>query len=432
MNNKYKFYILYFLIIMVFPLSAYIDPATGSMLFSALVGILASAYFLFKQLFMKLKFLSPGKKAETQRFHSIILHSEGAQYWNVFKPLLDALVERGEACAYLSADENDPGLNYSSDLVHTRYIGTGNRAYMRLNMLEADICVSTTPGLDVLQFKRSRRVKHYVHILHHLNTTATYRLFGVDYYDSVLLNGKHQEAVIRELEKGRATSAKALPIVGSTYLDSLQEKIKTLPSRDNQKFTILISPSWGPNSILNKYGMDLIKPIADSGMSIILRPHPQSSISEKPMLETLQEALRGYENIEWDFNKENLKTMSRVDVMISDFSSIIFDFIFLFSKPVVIFNYSMDTRGFDMSDIQDANPHYMVRDSGAVIHMETDDFNTIPQEIKVLSSSSDMNESIEKLKKYAWKFQGQAGHNAAEYIIEKKNELNTKKFRERM
>jgi hypothetical protein len=33
-------------------------------------------------------------------------------------------------------------------------------------MMNADICLSTTPGLDVYQWKRSANVKRYVHILH--------------------------------------------------------------------------------------------------------------------------------------------------------------------------------------------------------------------------------------------------------------------------
>ena len=422
MKKAVFFNLIVFIFIIVFPVSAYIDPATGSMLFSALIGILASSYFLVKQLIMKLKFFSRSS-GEKKDSHSIVLYSEGAQYWNVFKPLLDGLIARGENCAYLTADEKDPGLKYESALVETKFIGSGNKAYMRLNMLEADVCVTTTPGLDVLQFKRSKRVKHYSHILHSLNNTSTYRLFGLDYYDSVLLNGPHQIGIIRELEDLRNTRVKKLSVVGSTYLDRLSEKVETLPARVDKSFTILVSPSWGPNGLLSKYGMELLKPLAKSGIKLILRPHPQSSISEKKLLDTLKEELKEYNNVEWDFEKENILSMSRSDVMISDFSSIMFDYIFLFSKPVAVFNFSMDPRGFDLSDITEENPYYMIKDSGAILHLNTESFEDVPDKILNLSVQQELQDNIEALRELAWKHKGDSANQGAEAIIRIRDSL---------
>ena len=424
---KRPVHICIFIFLITTPLAAYIDPATGSMLFSALIGILASSYFLFKQIIIKLKFFSPGESRKKSSFHSIILYSEGAQYWYVFKPLLDGLTRSGESCAYFTSDESDPGLDYDSTLVTTRFIGTGNSAYMKLNMLEADICVTTTPGLDVLQFKRSKRVKHYSHIMHSLNNTSTYRLYGLDYYDSVLLNGPHQTGIIRELERVRGTKVKDLRIIGSTYLDVLAEKLPELPKGKEKEFTVLLSPSWGPNGLLTKYGMDLLKPLGESGMKIILRPHPQSSISEQELLDSLKENLYTYKNIEWDFSKDNILTMSRANVMISDFSSIMFDFIFLFSRPVAVFNFSMDPRGFDLCDIREENPYYMVRDSGTILHLDTENFSEVPEVIKNLSLQEEMTLKISALRQMAWKYQGQSATEGAKAIVEIRNSMTGSK-----
>jgi len=414
---KKLIHILIFIFLITTPLFAYIDPATGSLLFSALIGIVASSYFLIKQIFMRLKFFSPKESGRKTAFNSIVFYSEGAQYWNVFRPLIDALEEAGEVCAYFSSDESDPGLNYGSALVSKKFIGAGNKAYMKLNMLEADICITTTPGLDVLQFKRSKKVKHYSHIMHSLNNTSTYRLFGLDYYDSVFLNGPHQTGIIRELERHRDTGVKDLRIIGSTYLDCLSEKSESIEKTESDNFTILLSPSWGPNGLLTKYGMELLEPLAKSGMNIILRPHPQSSISEKELLEFLRKQLVHFSNVEWDFSRDNIHSMSRSDVMISDFSSIMFDFIFLYSKPVVIFNFSMDSRGFDLCDITEENPYYMIKDSGAIIHLEAEDFSEVSDKIRNLSTQDDLNIKIENLRELAWKHQGIAGKEGAKAIL---------------
>ncbi len=220
-------YCFIFFLVLVFPVWSYIDPATGSMLFSAITGIVVSSYFFLKQIVMRLKFFSPKTRGKEEK-RSIVLHSEGRQYWNVFKPLVDEFAARGESCSYYSADPEDPGLKYDSPVVETRFIGIGNKSWMRMNILEADVCVTTTPGLNVLQFRRSKKVKHYSHIFHATDNTAGYKLYSLDYFDSVLMNGDHQARIIRELEDLRGTRKKDLHIIGCTYLDVLAEKKKEL------------------------------------------------------------------------------------------------------------------------------------------------------------------------------------------------------------
>ena len=44
----------------------YIDPGTGSMLFTILIGILGAAFYSIKMLFIKLRFKIGGGKVETE------------------------------------------------------------------------------------------------------------------------------------------------------------------------------------------------------------------------------------------------------------------------------------------------------------------------------------------------------------------------------
>ena len=59
-------------------------------------------------------------------------------------------------------------------------------------MLSAGIVLMTTPGIQVYQLKRSKNVKHYSHIFHSCTDSTMYRLFGLDYFDSVLMTGDYQ------------------------------------------------------------------------------------------------------------------------------------------------------------------------------------------------------------------------------------------------
>ena len=133
-----------------FPL--YIDPGTGSMLFSVLLGLSATLYFVGKAALIKLKFLIGGKKNTVQATSSnagIVLFCEGPQYINVFLPVLEAFEKRKVNVNYYTSVQDDPSFNAGYTYVKSEYIGQGNTAIARLNFLQADICLMTTPGLDV-------------------------------------------------------------------------------------------------------------------------------------------------------------------------------------------------------------------------------------------------------------------------------------------
>ena len=212
----------------------------------------------------------------------------------------------------------------------------------------------TTPGLDVLHIKRNRGVAHYCHIVHSLSP-MTYRVFGVDYFDSVLVANEVQEDFVRDIESAHNVKRKHIAITGSTYLDELSLQANALESfPKNSTKTILVSPSWGKETLLNKYGLDLLLPLAKSSYHIIIRPHPQSYISpsERENIQHLQEALKDYSNVEWDKDTPNIYAFSKADMMISDFSSVIFDFVCLQGKPVLTIDNDMDLSGYDMADIE--------------------------------------------------------------------------------
>ncbi len=208
----------------------YIDPGTGSAMFSILIGAAATIYFLGRALIIKLKvFFSGGKTVNAASAeYPYVIYNEGKQYWNVFKPVVEEFENGKINLLYLTSAQDDPVFDISWSFVKPEFIGEGNRAFARLNMLRAGICLMTTPGLDVYQLKRSKMVKHYAHILHEPGD-AMYRLFGLDYFDSVLLTGDYQVEDIRTLERKRNIPEKTLLTVGCSYLDVYAEKIKNLP-----------------------------------------------------------------------------------------------------------------------------------------------------------------------------------------------------------
>ncbi|MCL1932152.1 MAG: CDP-glycerol glycerophosphotransferase family protein [Treponema sp.] len=400
----------------------YIDPGTGSALFSILIGVAATAYFLGRALFIKLKVVFSGGRVST--FSTVenpyVIYNEGSQYSNVFKSVLDEFEARGINMLYLSSDKSDPLLNETHRFVRKEFIGEENKAFLRLNMLKANVVLMTTPGLDVYQLKRSKGVRHYAHVLHAPSDAVMYRLFGIDYFDSILLTGDYQANDIRVLEQKRSLNAKTLITVGCTYLDVFAEKIKQIPKEENRPFTVLVSPSWGPSAILSRFGEKLLEPLIKTGFRIIVRPHPQSKKSETGILEKLEIKYKASANLIWDYERENIYSLAKSDVMISDFSGIIFDYVFLFDKPVLYVMQGFDLRPYDADDLgEDAAEKLwqfkVLKEIG--IPLKEEDFASIDDIIKNASDSGELRQARQKARDTAWQYRGEAGKRITDYLL---------------
>ena len=398
----------------------YIDPGTGSMLFSILIGAAATLFFVAKAAWIKLKILLSGKKdcsgIVDASYKTYVIYNEGNQYWNVFKPVTDEFEKRKIPLMYYTSSKTDPIFDQKYEFVTSEYIGEGNTAFAKLNMLSAGFVLMTTPGLQVYQLKRSKNVKHYSHVLHMPNDATTYRLFGLDYFDSVLLTGDYQKDDIRTLEKNRGINSKDLVTVGCSYLDVLSEKINSIPAEENHVFTVLVSPSWGEVGVLKRFGERLLDPLAATGWKIIVRPHPQSKKSEADMLKRLEERYKDYANVEWDYNRDNIYSMKKADIMISDFSGIVFDYTFLCNKPVMYVNTDMDLRPYDAYDLNKQLWQFSVLEKMG-IKLEEKDFANIKEVIQNASDSPELAEQRKIAKETAWMNIGKAGEKIADYMI---------------
>ena len=404
----------------------YIDPGTGSMLFSILIGAAATLFFLGKAAWIKVKLLFTAKKngvstTADSNFKKYVIYNEGMQYWNTFKPICEEFEKRQVELTYYTSTEKDPCFEAGYKYVKPEFIGEGNMAFVKLNMLTAGVVLMTTPGLQVYQLKRSKHVKHYTHILHAPSDATMYRLFGIDYFDSVLLSGDYQKEDIRLLEKQREIKEKELVVVGCPYLDTLKEKMNSIPAEENHNFTVLVSPSWGASALLTKYGEKLLDPLVATGWNIIVRPHPQSKKSEKEMLDRLTEKYKDTKNLTWDYERDNIYSMKKSDIMISDFSGIIYDYTFLCDKPVMYVNADLDLRPYDSYDLPDNGKNiWQFRTLSEIgIELKEEQFNNIKDVIQSASDSTELAEKRHKAKAQAWMNEGTAGKAVADFMINK-------------
>lgn len=371
------------------------------MLLSVLIGLLSTAWFMARKvpsLVRAALFRATGKARLLGRKH-LIIYAESANYWGTFKPLLEEFGRRGVEVEYLTSTENDPC--FSADLapcITCRYIGKGNTAYTALNFLEADALVLTTPGVGVLQIRRSKGVEKYIHVLHSVGDIHYYKLYSFDYYDAVICDGDYQVKSLRLLESLRGTKPKELPIAGCPYLDGLVARRDALGPNTPDPNCVLIAPTWGRLSMFTRYGSAVPKILAEAGFDVILRPHPQSYISDVKLMEQMEFELSGYNNITWDRNPDGFDSLSRASVMVSDYSTVIFDFALVFSRPVItLYDDNRDPGGFEAFDL----PHTrwdttVLKDIG--IPLTSPDLEGLPDIVRKLDTEKDWAQHIRHIR----------------------------------
>ncbi len=406
----------------------YIDPGTGSMLFAILVGILGTLRYLFKNGLVRLRFLlNGGKKTDTNTDRiPFVIFSDDKRYWTVFEPVCREFDRRGVDIVYMTASPDDPALDNSYAHVKAQFIGKNNKAFAKMNFLNASIVISTTPGLDVYQWKRSKDVSFYVHMLHAATEVVQYRMFGIDYYDAVLLSANYQKRDIRNLEKMRGLPSKELVMTGIPYMDEMAKKLSQKGRAHSDGCTVLLAPSWGKSAIFQKYGGKIIEMLLNTGYHIIIRPHPQSFTSEQEMLEKIMAQYPASTQLEWNRDNDNFDVLNRADIMISDFSGVIFDFALIYDKPVIYADTEFDSSPYDAwwLDYQlwtfSALPQI-----GQKLTMEN--LDSLKDMIDTCLKSPKYAQGRRKIRKETWNCQGEGTKLTVDYLLDKYRDLTAAK-----
>ncbi len=395
----------------------YIDPGTGSMLFTVLLGVIGAAFYSLRMLLIRVKTRLGGSGAQVNQDKlPLVIFADDKRYWSIFAPICRELDRRGMKVCYLTASEDDPGLSNPYPNVESKFIGAGNKAFSKLNFLNACIVLSTTPGLDVYQWKRSKTVDHYVHIFHTAGEVTRYRMFGIDYYDALLTAGDYQEQDIRDLEALRGLPEKTIVKVGIPFMDEMKKRLESSGPAPEHPRTVLLAPTWGPSAIFRVHGGKIIRRLLETGYHVIVRPHPQSFASEKELLDELMKEYPASEQLEWNRDTDNFEVLRRSDILISDFSGVVFDFSLIYDKPVIYTDPNFDLAPYDAWFLDrplwtlSALPRI-----GRELKSDTEDLKAL---IDSCIEDSRYAEGRKQVREEAWAHCGEGAVRAANYLEE--------------
>ncbi len=354
-----------------------------------------------------------------EKFRNIVFFSEGPNYWNTMVPVVESLLEKGVAFSYLSMQDDDPGLHIDSELCEGFCIGDGSGFFYFMSMLQANVVLMTTPGLQTLSLKRSKGVSHYIHLVHAPVGMALYRKNSFDFFDTVMCSGSHQIDDLRKLEAKRKTKSKVLLKTGCPYMDVLKQKVESSETRQrmpSEPYTVLVAPTWGTNGALGRYGMKLVEPLIQANFDIIIRPHPQQMRSEQKLLSELKQVTKKSQAIKWDENPSGHQSMAAADILISDCSGIRFDFAFIYEKPVITLDFNLVSENLELEDLgEPVWEKEISRKLGLVV--SDIDLDSLPQKIHGLLAREGLKDNLRRLRKDSLFNYGNSGPIAANQII---------------
>ncbi len=392
-----------------YSLFSYIDPGTGGLLVSILSGLaMAAAYSARGFIYAVSNRITGGGTvtSETDFAGKLVFFNEGKNYWNVFQPIIQELVEREISFVYLTADSDDPGLNLDSPHVQAVNLRSIQRATLVLNRLKADTVVMTTPQLGTLFLKRSKSVRHYCHLLHAPTDIRGYKKFAFDDFDSVLCSSARQIENLRQLENDRGTPAKELFETGCTYYDSA-EGLENAGAD-----AVLVAPTWGVKGYLPTLGEEIIENLLAAGETVIFRPHPQSWTADREILDHIVSRFGNHPAFTVDKSVDNKPSLSKAKVMVADISGMVYDFVFLMNRPVIAIEIDWKNGGYESSNITAKDSLIeLLEDTGAYIRSEQ--ISEIAEIVENITTCDINDETVDR---YIFNFRS-AGKVATEQIL---------------
>ena len=345
-----KFYIFVLGLILPNLAFAYLDPGTGNALIYLLLTIGGAFVYFFKRIFyifLKLIRKDPYELNKKQFKAQLTIFSEGKTYYYTFKQIIEELIARKIYFRYLTTDLFDPALTIYSPYMDSKYVGKGQRAYAKIGHSAGKFFLATTPNIGCKGYPlhQPKRIDKMLLISHAVSDLSYLKLGSIDHYDIIMDIGNWCKDRVQKVIKARNLKDKIWLAVGLPYLDELSKHVQLNKREDN---CILVAPSWGKKGFLSIHGTDCLIELLKQNYKIIFRPHPQAWKNDLDILEPFIEKASQFDNFTVDRNLDATESMNKASILISDSSSIRYDFAFLYKRPVI----TMEVPKADLSSFE--------------------------------------------------------------------------------
>jgi len=380
------------------------------------------------------------EKEDYKKFFSIankhlVFYSEGSGFYKYYEVLIDYLLSHSNvAIHYVTSDPNDQVFNISQNKKRMRPYYIGEKKLITLMMkMDADIVVMTMPEIENFHIKRSyvRNDIEYIYVFHWCTSThMTIREKALDHYDTIFCTGPYQVKEIRHTEKIYQLPPKTLVETGYGVIEKLTLEYEKMDKIERTVPQILIAPSHQTDNILDSCIDDLLETLMNGQYKVIIRPHPQYIRRYPQKVEAfqlkykkpIQEGILEYQT---DFSSGD--TVYQSDIVITDWSTISYEFSLTTLKPSLVINTPMKVL----------NPHYLeypmkpldilLRDRIGK-SLETNELNQVERTIcELLEHKDQYKEQIAAVRNDIMPTFGHSAEIGGKYILKQLKEKANKK-----
>ncbi len=366
------------------------------------------------------------EKADYKRFLSgpkkkIVFYSEKNGFYKYYKNIIEEIIRRTNIVIhYITSDPEDEVFTMESEQFKPYYIGV-NKLIVLMMKLETDIMVMTTPDLENFHLKRSYIKKdiEYIYVPHDVNSSnLTFHKNALDHFDTIFTSGPKNKEELAEREEKFQLPKKNLVEWGSSVIDNMISAYEKMDAQENEKKTVLIAPSWQKDNILDSCIEEILDNLKGCGYQVIVRPHPQYVRHFEEKINALIQKYQP-EGIEIQKDFSSNKTVYTADVLLTDWSSIAFEYAFATLKPVLFINTPMKVVNPDYQELSSVPIDIELRDKVGV-SLELSEVSTVKDAVAALLQESRFSkESMAKMRDYYIYNVGKSGLVGAKYIIER-------------
>lgn len=366
------------------------------------------------------------EKEDYKKFFSVankklVFYSESSGFYKYYKGIIEYILNNTNIIIhYITSDYNDQIFEIAKKEKKIKPYYIEEKKLITLMMkMDADVVAMTMPDINQYHIKRSyiRKDIEYIFVPHGADSpNLTYRKGALDYYDSILLTGKYQRLECEAENKLRNLPNRKLIDFGYTLFDDMKEEYKKAKKPKNNIKTIMIAPSWQKDNIIDLCLDKVLKPLQGKKYNVIVRPHPQHVRHAKEMFEKMKEKYAGTNIIiQTDFSAND--SVFNADLLITDWSSIAFDYAFTTKRPVISVDTPMKIMNPDYKKIDIEPINIWCREVLGEIVKVKDVGNIDKVVAKMLKDPQKYKKQITALEKDSVYNIGKSAEVGGEYII---------------
>ena len=131
------------------------------------------------------------------------------------------------------------------------------------------------------------------------------------------------------------------------------------------------------------------------------------------------------DQLEWNRDTDNFEVLRRSDILISDFSGVVFDFSLIYDKPVIYTDPNFDLAPYDAFFLD--HPLWTFSALPRIgIELNDENINDLKGLIDTCIEDSRYQKGRDEVRSETWAYFGEGAVRSADYLMQKYKELTEK------